>query len=194
MPAVGAAPARSRLGDTHPAQQSAGEASFQRGAPGDVGILGPQMGQCPGAQPAVAERFVQDDVGDHALGALVACSIGHPSNHPADVHQQETLLPRALRRRRQQQVDTAVGQQPAMPPAPTPSGAPVPSLDRPWCVACPKPGSNRGVAHGIRLICLHSPRECPLTPDPCQPAVERHFTRTRHLERESERRPNRSLT
>ncbi|MFF3663596.1 hypothetical protein [Streptomyces olivochromogenes] len=54
------------------------------------------MRQRPGAQPAVAERFVEDDIGDHALGALFARSIGHPPDHLADVYQQQTLLARTL--------------------------------------------------------------------------------------------------
>lgn len=69
------------LGDAHPVQQLATEAFLKRGVPGDTGMLAAQMRQRPGARLAVAERFVEDDIGDHALGALFARSTGHRGFH-----------------------------------------------------------------------------------------------------------------
>ncbi len=86
-PKVGAGPSHGRLGNAHPVQQIASEAFLKRGVPGDTGMLRAQMRQRPGAQPAVAERFVEDDIGDHALGALFAREgegLGEPGQGPAE--------------------------------------------------------------------------------------------------------------
>ncbi len=129
---MGAGVLGGRPGDAHPVQQVTREAMAVGGAPGDAGVPRTQMRQRPGAQSAVTERTVDDHVGDHALGALLARPVGHLADHPADMDQQQALLPCCTGRGRLQQPDRAIGQEPAPPPAPTPSGAPVPASAPPW--------------------------------------------------------------